>query len=360
MRKWIALVAAMLLLCSFTCSAMAAENTLTLTDVQGQTGETVYMAVVLNESVTGNTVGITYTYDAESLQPMADASSWNIKGVLKDFDGANSGVWASSSSQSLSGTVCVLAFQIRKAVAEGSAVTCTLTVKDGATLVGTYTAEATVSTVCSHSYSDWQNQDALGHTRSCSLCGGSQTQSHNWDNGVVTENPNNPSTQLKTFTCSDCAATKATEIQKEQDNSIPIATAPQGTQPTEPVQSATRPTTPDKGHQSILPTTPDPNHQQLQSTEPNSGSNPQNGQSSGNAVTNSDDSLQSSQDFHVHEDGTVHYGDHVEDTLLTEEDLHNHETQATSRQRNMNMLLSAVIVGLMFGAGTWYLKKKKH
>ena len=345
MKKWIAILLALLLVGNLGISALAAEDTLSLSDAVGQEGETVYLALSLNETVQGNTMGIRYSYDASLLEALPESCSWSIKGLMKDFDYNGAGVWASGNTQGLSGNICVLAFKIKAPLASGTEVTCTLTIKDGAADMGTYTAQATVTTACSHTYGEWSDGGTIGHSRACTLCGASQTQSHSWDNGVVTDNPANPATQLKTFTCTACGGTKTTEIQKEQEDPLPQYTMPETTAP--PIPEYSEPYRPE----STRPTLSDHDEQ----SQP------------GNNNRDDWDRVQPSGDYHVHADGSIHYGDHEAATIpvtdaAEEVHDHTHETQSTvtDQTRYTNAALSVVIVCLMFAAGSWYLKKKKR
>ena len=374
MKKWIALFLALLLVSSLSLTALAAEDTLSLSDASGQEGDIVYLAVSLNEPIRGNTIGITYSYDAALLQAQPDYCSWSIAGLMKDFDSNNAGVWASGNTQDLSGTICVLAFQLKAPLTEGTAVSCTMIIKDSSTTMGTFTAQATVSTTCDHQYSNWSDNGAIGHHRVCTLCNAPQTQSHTWDEGVLSDNPDNPFSQLKTYTCSVCAGTKSVEVfvQKEEE---------QFTQPTFPQQTTptTHPTDPTYATDPLRPTTPSNNKDQNKpttATKPvsgSTGSQQQATQPTYRDYNQPTETTQGQQEYHVHADGSIHYGDHEDTASVTvtapattgssDTDSHNHthETQAqiSKQARQSNMILSVVVVCLMFAAGALYLRKKK-
>lgn len=373
MKKWITLFLALLIVSSLSLTALAAENPLSLSDAAGQEGDIVYLAVSLNEPVLGNTIGISYAYDETLLSAQPDYSSWSIKGLMKDFDANNAGVWASSNTQELSGTICVLAFQLKQSLPSGTTVSCTMIVKNDATVSGTFTAEATISTNCDHQYSDWTDNGAIGHNRACSLCRASQTQSHTWDNGELSDNPENPFSQLKTFTCSVCSGTKTVEvfIQNEEEH-FTEPTFPQQTLPTVPTTNPTDPPRP------ATPSYKDQNKQPTTATKPSGNSTTVNRNPENTAPTYRDYNDPSTPtnnntdaNFHVHSDGTVHYGTHddsnststvpTELEALEETHDHSHETQplVSKESRQSNMILSLVVVGLMFTAGALYLKKKR-
>ena len=62
-----------------------------------------------------------------------------------------------------------------------------------------------------HDWSDWTKLNDTQHKRSCS-CGEEETESHNWDAGVVTKQPTATELGVRTYTCNDCSATKTESI----------------------------------------------------------------------------------------------------------------------------------------------------
>ena len=70
----------------------------------------------------------------------------------------------------------------------------------------------------SHSYGNWSNHNASQHIRYCKLCNKSETKSHSWDKGVETKPANCLESGIKTFTCTDCGATKESTIAKKWEH----------------------------------------------------------------------------------------------------------------------------------------------
>ncbi len=85
--------------------------------------------------------------------------------------------------------------------ANGDEVECTFS-------LGTITI---LSEECSHEWGDWKKSSNTRHKRSCELCGEVEYDSHEWDDGEVTEEATEESTGLLTYTCGICSATK-TEV----------------------------------------------------------------------------------------------------------------------------------------------------
>lgn len=64
-----------------------------------------------------------------------------------------------------------------------------------------------------HTYGAWTKVDEANHSKSCS-CGDTVTAKHSWDNGKVTTAATCSKEGVKTYTCSDCGATKTDTIAK--------------------------------------------------------------------------------------------------------------------------------------------------
>lgn len=66
-----------------------------------------------------------------------------------------------------------------------------------------------------HEWSEWKNDEVSEtHSRTCqdTTCGKTETKPHDWDDGVETKAPTCTETGVKTFTCSECKATKTEDI----------------------------------------------------------------------------------------------------------------------------------------------------
>ena len=210
MRKWITIAVLAALLSALVLTANGTQSRLHAQDVQVKPGETVYVKLELTQSTVGDSVGVAYTYDKSVLKPLESSCTWARKGMLQDFDAKKgAGVWADVVAADMKGLVCTLAFEvISKEAHFDTSVSCTLIVKNGAKTVGTYTAEAEVSTYCDHRYGAWRDNGLLGHIRTCGTCNRSDSQTHKWDNGTTAPIPNRPGMDVTTFTCKDCGATK--------------------------------------------------------------------------------------------------------------------------------------------------------
>ena len=234
MRKFTLLLAALALLLNLGTVALAESPDLEIPDMPAQAGQTVYVSVVLNKSVTGDAIGISYSYDSSLLEALPDSSIWEKDSILEDFSNEDSGVWASTKAQDLSGKLCTLAFRLKSdASFTETKVSCTVTIKNGPDTAGTFAAEGRIYMLCEHRYGQWTDAENR-HSRTCELCGKAESQSHSWDNGSSSAHPTNPALCLVTYTCTGCGATRTVETTGTGLPQTPTEEAPP-TAPTEEV-----------------------------------------------------------------------------------------------------------------------------
>ncbi|MBO7196961.1 MAG: hypothetical protein J6V80_06560, partial [Clostridia bacterium] len=73
------------------------------------------------------------------------------------------------------------------------------------------TKTESIGTTTDHSYGAWENVDADTHKQTCE-CGDEVILPHAWNEGEVTTPATHTTTGVKTFTCTDCGATKTEEV----------------------------------------------------------------------------------------------------------------------------------------------------
>ena len=263
MRKFITFILSLMLICSLSLTCLASNTSLSIAETSGQIGEMVYVTLTLDGTVAGNSMGVRCSYDTNVLKPLPDSNSWHSGSLLQDFNEQNDGVWLSSSVMELTGDVCVLAFQILPdAVFSETTVSCQLTIKNGREEVGLYTAEGVILNLCNHDFGDWTHVNQASHSSQCRLCSVAKTESHTWDNGVLSPSPNNTNTSIKTYTCTVCNGTKKIEI-TTGNSTTPPATSTTPTSPTLPTNPVPTPSSP------MEPTTSSPTEPTTSnSTEP--------------------------------------------------------------------------------------------
>ncbi len=84
----------------------------------------------------------------------------------------------------------------------GDSVACTMI--DGAIRV--------VEKACVHDWGDWEPYSTRKHERTCILCEETESESHEWDNGIVTKQPTTTASGVKTYTCVSCGYTRIVDI----------------------------------------------------------------------------------------------------------------------------------------------------
>lgn len=330
MRKLITLLLTCLLLTAAVLSVSADTVELKVSDAEALPGEVVYLTVSLPRSIQGSSMGIKYSFDEKILKVLPGSCSWEKTGIMKDFSANDhNGVWAAADPVDLQGDVCVLAFEVlSQAKLTQTTVDCTLIVESGGKQE--FTAQATVSKRCDHEYGPWSKQTESLHTRTCQLCEKTESQSHEWDDGVTHQKNDR---MLKIFTCGICKATQEYDVTNGED--IPAFTQPQESQPV-------RPTTPNA---SVDPTTPHRDDDSLvhEHTEPTN--------SFIGVPVNPDE-----EDDHIHEDVESTSGAQV----LEEEQDHDHDHTVTEPGDSVATAIVVVaVLVLLIGGAVVYIKLRK-
>lgn len=255
MRKILVIIMTLALLGSCALTGYAAQRSVEISDAVAEGNDIIFLTVSLKGESVGDTMGITYTYDEKVLEAVTEQCEWLKDSVLCDFSiNGEQGVWAASSAADLSGEICVLAFRVRSgAKLTNTEVKCEIVIKNGSKTVAELQATGNVSGNCTHAYGDWTENGNSGHARVCKKCGAGQSQSHSWDDGVLSEDSRDPSINIKTYTCAICGATKTEEVSVEIEPSIPVfteATEPEITEPEETLEEPYVPGVPEQDYPS--------------------------------------------------------------------------------------------------------------
>ena len=351
MRRICTLLMSIALILTLSLTVFAAEDALKIHTATAKKGETVYVTVELTESVVGNAMAVMYSCNSKHLKPVPTSCSWAKTGMLQDFDRRDTiGVWATEESTDLKGGVCVLAFEVKTfARFMETEIRCTVSVKNGSETVGEFTATGKVVLDCDHTYGDWQDGGDLGHYRKCSKCDGQQTQSHEWNDGDLLPESDNPYEQAIIYTCQICKGTK-TQVQntssqlfppeQEQEDTTPTGPVTQwkpNDQETTPEHTHTEPTYPGNSQDSPLQ---DPEHQQT--------------------TPEHDQQEQDEHAGHDHtQDGTIPQ-DVLDDLLQQEQDEHagHDHSQQSNADRPTTGIAVLVVLAVLIGGMVFLLKKK--
>ena len=65
-----------------------------------------------------------------------------------------------------------------------------------------------------HNWGKWTPDGNTNHKKTCSICSGTRTATHSWNEGVVTTQPTEEEEGVKTYTCTDCGHTKTEPVDK--------------------------------------------------------------------------------------------------------------------------------------------------
>ncbi len=224
MKKIISLLTAVLMLATlFTVSVSATSYArVELDKSEYHVGDTVQVKVYLdlNEKVTS--FGVSYPFDTEVLTLLEDDSAWNedansVMDTIVDLKGNPSAVWTASKGvnfSTLEGAALTLMLKVEKIPVGGeTTINFNVILKNNNV---NETIPVTIKIGCaSHTFGDWEEgTNGDEHVRFCTVenCTGSESAPHNWDNGVVTDDPTCCDKGVKTYTCSDCNATKTEEV----------------------------------------------------------------------------------------------------------------------------------------------------
>ena len=233
LKKILSFLLATIAVMALAVPVCGAEAGIVMVDATLQEAGTVYVPVSLETEITADALALEYTYDSQVLEILPGECRWIPKGVLTDFSKTGpQAVWAASGAKTLSGDLCVLAFRIVDTGSFGETqVSCGITAKNGSETLGLYQDSAKITRVCVHRFGEWTTGGAPGHVRQCTLCKREELQSHNWDGGTESTDPERPYVSLITYRCADCAEEKVVEIPGGTQEIRP--TYPEATRPSE-------------------------------------------------------------------------------------------------------------------------------
>lgn len=336
MKKILKLILVAILVITMSATVSAAENILRVRNVTAKKGDTVYVTVELTKSIRGDAVGISYTYDEDKLTPVVDSCEWVRKGMMQDFDLRNhKGVWTVSQCEDLKGGVCILVFKLNdKANFAETSVTCTLVVKDAGEKVGTYTAKGKIIVDCEHTYGEWSDSGNIGHIRTCKLCKGTQTRSHQWNAGTVTKVPSSGAS-VRTYTCQVCGGT------------MTHTTSEQALTPTSPEYSSSTTTKSDDSDSN------DSYEFDNEHEHTHDNVTSENNEHSHDETTGTTTSTQTQNHDHEHD------GDSETATVDSEAEDHNHTNSEQSTNGWLNLSGIFVVIAILVVMAFYFIKRKK-
>lgn len=244
MKKILLFLTVCVLLCNLWVVSYAAEEQMKVNDLTAAPGELLYLTISLENAAQADTVGVQLNYDPTLLEMVESECTWTHSGEIQDFSKQRqAGVWTKNKPEDLNGVLCTIALRvIAPTPTISTTMDCTVILKVRSDEVGRFQSEVSVSVTCEHQFGEWTNMDQSDHGRVCSVCQEQNLQPHQWGNGILGVDPDQPGVSVTFYTCQICNAEKkegaepAPTTKPTQPTQPTQAPAPsQGEKPTEPV-----------------------------------------------------------------------------------------------------------------------------
>lgn len=174
----------LLLLIGVSLNVWAAENA-DVTVMPAQTtvhwDETVTFTVRISGCDAARSIGIIPRYDSEVFEYVS--GEWLLTGAfLADFSDGVATI-AFVEERAFNENVLTFTLKVKNgAVFDASSVTCEVNIMNLSDTIDATVSSASVKIECSHDYSDWSSTDAAEHTRTCSICGETDSGAHDYAN----------------------------------------------------------------------------------------------------------------------------------------------------------------------------------
>lgn len=207
MKKCITVVLCLVLFCAMALPVSAAHMSVSASSSSVSPGESFTLTVSLSNDQPVSNGGVYLSYDNAVFEMVGGeclAGDWG--GVTPS---EQDGLFVCGTDTVVSGTVFVFNMQVKSGAAFGS-----YTISGTPSLGGADCSMdgISITVACDHSFGDASQADEAHHQRTCSVCGETATEDHNWDSGTVTKEANCQETGTKEVTCTDCGASKTETI----------------------------------------------------------------------------------------------------------------------------------------------------
>lgn len=212
MKKILLAVMCLLVTAALCVSVFAAELSAELTPEKTAVnrGDSIVVTVSVSEFASCKSGSLRITFDNAVFERSDNA--WLLDNLaMSTADG--DAVFALNNAAALSGDIYRFTLKVKDGASfAASKVTAKLTLRDSGGTSSTVTLNTTITVSCNHSYSPWTRADAGNHSRTCSVCGNTETKAHNWNDGEVTKSNGCDQPGEMTYTCVDCGTTKTETI----------------------------------------------------------------------------------------------------------------------------------------------------
>lgn len=213
MKRIGSLIVSVILMLSLCITASAAGSA----TLSGNTSATVGSNMDFTVSVSGcpdaTSVAVSVSFgDGFELV----SGTWLKSGSLSTFDtSSKKGALGGLGSPDINGSLFKVVLKAKTVSADAQNVSVNVIAKNGSSEIMNVTPAKSVKINCAtHSFGTYTNKDATSHTRTCSACGNVETKAHTWNSGTVTKAATCKETGTKTYTCTDCGASKTETIAK--------------------------------------------------------------------------------------------------------------------------------------------------
>lgn len=209
MKKVTAFLLCLVLMCAVALPVSAASMSISASSSSVRRGESFTLTVSLSNDQPVSNGGVVLSYDT-SVFEMTGGSRY-----VGDFGGVTpgnqGGVFVFETDTAVSGTLFTFDMKVKSGAGFG-----TYTISGASDLgnVECSLSGTSITVACDHSFGSPSRVDDANHKRTCSICGETNTQAHNWNSGTVTKEATCKETGTKTVTCTDCGATTTKTISK--------------------------------------------------------------------------------------------------------------------------------------------------
>ena len=237
MKKLFAMMLALVMVCSMTVTAMAAEVGVSADKNAVDAGDTVTITIKMNETLTGNFRNVQgqLTYDTSAWSYVSHTMGGSYSHYMsKNFTNRNYFTFSNTDftefgfTEIPQGTIVTVVFKANSDIAEShltSAFSLNLSVQDLKGQTERFSPSASVTICKEHTWNDGEvttnptctKEGVKTLTCTYSGCGATKTESipatgiHTYDEGKVTTEATCTKEGVKTYTC-DCGATKTESI----------------------------------------------------------------------------------------------------------------------------------------------------
>lgn len=216
MKKVVSALICILLICMLAISVSAAESNASITPSRStlQRGDTFTVTASLNNSDPIRIGQVVLSFD-ENVFKLTKVTC-NVSGTATkvELPSQKVGSFLLAEPAVVSGNIFTFEFEVLDNAALGS-YTITPAVSIGVETGSYITATATNVTIdCYHAYT-YSSIDGQKHSWSCSKCGASGEDAHDWDDGAVTVAPSCSAPGKKVYNCRDCNATREETVSQK-------------------------------------------------------------------------------------------------------------------------------------------------